>query len=327
MIFRAWNPLSQATRTYYLYSDEGLIAEATQAIQLNAGSVTASQEPGITTQYGPRPDSPFTTGTLFVKTKNSNGQSTIAYYHHNHLDTPMQATDKNGNVVWAAQYEAFGGATIIAPSPTAERPIINSNLRLPGQYEDQETGLHYNWNRYYNPQTGRYVTSDPIGLNGGINFYLYVEGNPLGKVDPTGLVNWSGSMGGVAIIDGVGAGFFGFDLTSECKCGKKVRIKGFVSTVAAGFGFKYTASGSAASFSDTRLCPDPGIANGFAFMTMATSSTGGGGSISKIKLGGLISKLGVSGPVYGIDISVGVYAGASVVTSAEVTPCGECGLE
>ncbi|MCL2876149.1 MAG: RHS domain-containing protein, partial [Betaproteobacteria bacterium] len=184
---RAGNLLTQATRTYYLYSDEGLIAEATQAIMLNAGSVTASQEPAITTQYGPKPDSPFTTGILFVKTKNSNGQNTIAYYHHNHLDTPIQATDKNGKVVWAAQIEAFGAVTIITPSPTAERPTITSNLRLPGQYEDQETGLHYNWNRYYDSQTGRYVTGDPIGIEGGANFYVYVGGNPVGYTDPLGL--------------------------------------------------------------------------------------------------------------------------------------------
>ena len=184
---RVGNPLSQATRTYYLYSDEGLIAEATQAIQLNAGSVTANHEPSITTQYGPRPNSPFTTGVLFVKTKNSNGQDTIAYYHHNHLDTPIQATDKNGNVVWAAQFGAFGQATIITPAATTERPAIISNLRLPGQYEDQETGLYYNWNRFYDPETGRYVTRDPIGLRGGFNAYTYVNGNPLKYTDPLGL--------------------------------------------------------------------------------------------------------------------------------------------
>lgn len=74
------NPLAPAQRTHYLYADEGLIAESTQAITLNAdGSVSASTAPQITTQYGPRPDSEFTTGTLFVKTKNSNGQDSFAY--------------------------------------------------------------------------------------------------------------------------------------------------------------------------------------------------------------------------------------------------------
>jgi len=57
----------------------------------------------------------------------------------------------------------------------------------PGQYYDQETGLHYNYFRYYNPQTGRYITPDPIGLEGGINLFAYVANNPVNWVDPEGL--------------------------------------------------------------------------------------------------------------------------------------------
>ena len=58
---------------------------------------------------------------------------------------------------------------------------------LPGQYYDQETGLHYNYFRYYDPTTGRYITSDPIGLAGGLNTYVYVDNNPLYWIDPFGL--------------------------------------------------------------------------------------------------------------------------------------------
>ncbi|MDR1888231.1 MAG: RHS domain-containing protein [Zoogloeaceae bacterium] len=100
--------LTQARRTYFLYSDEGLIGEETQNITLNEdGSTTANGQPEITTQYGPRPDSHFTTGILFIKTKNSNNEDTFAYYHHDHLNTPIQATDKEGNVVWSAIYNAL----------------------------------------------------------------------------------------------------------------------------------------------------------------------------------------------------------------------------
>ncbi len=190
---RAGQALPQAKRTFYMYSDGGLIAEAAEPVTVNPdGSISSQATPQITAQYGPKPGNPFTTGVLFIKTKSnngtdSNGQGVIAYYHHDHLGTPIQATDKSGKVVWAARYEPFGKAIIVTPQATAENPIITSNLRLPGQYEDEETGLHYNWNRYYDPAIGRYVQSDPIGLAGGVNSYGYVFANPLSKIDPRGL--------------------------------------------------------------------------------------------------------------------------------------------
>ena len=63
---------------------------------------------------------------------------------------------------------------------------INNDLRFPGQIEDRGTGLYYNNQRYYEPETGRYITADPIGLQGGLNPYAYVGGNPLLYSDPTG---------------------------------------------------------------------------------------------------------------------------------------------
>ena len=66
------------------------------------------------------------------------------------------------------------------------------NLRLPGRYFDKETNLYYNYFRDYAPLTGRYVQSDPIGLDGGVNTYAYVGNSPLDSFDPQGLVKWSG---------------------------------------------------------------------------------------------------------------------------------------
>jgi RHS repeat-associated protein len=184
---RAGAPLAQARRTYYLYADEGLIAEAMQNITLNPdASITATGPVIISTQYGPRPEAEFTTGVLFVKTINSNGQTSFAYYHHDQIGTPLQATDRAGNVVWAAAYNVFGQAAVVTPQATADKPTITSTLRLPGQIEDEETGLHYNFRRYYDPSIGRYISQDPIGLAGGDNLYRYAEADPVNLTDPTG---------------------------------------------------------------------------------------------------------------------------------------------
>jgi len=104
----------------------------------------------------------------------------LYYYHNDHLGTPQVLTDDTGTIAWKAVYSPFGEAVVSIQ--TVENPF-----RFPGQYYDQETGLHYNWNRYYDPKTGRYITPDPIGLGGGINLFVYVANNPIGSVDPLGL--------------------------------------------------------------------------------------------------------------------------------------------
>ncbi|MDA8142164.1 MAG: fibronectin type III domain-containing protein [Desulfobacteraceae bacterium] len=156
---RLWKEVG-GTRTYFFYTDEGLVAEYDQnGTQLKS--------------YGYKPDALWGTDPLFQKVG-----ATYYWYLNDHLGTPQRMIDGSGRVVWAATYDSFGNARI----DTAE---VANNLRLPGQYFDAETGLHYNWYRYYSPQTGRYLQTDP--LMDGLNLYSYVRSRPLMYIDPYGL--------------------------------------------------------------------------------------------------------------------------------------------
>ena len=106
---------------------------------------------------------------------------TMYFIHNDHLGTPQVVTDANQSVVWQADYQPFGEVDVTTN-------LIEQDARFPGQYIDKATGLHYNYFRDYDPTIGRYVQSDPIGLDGGLNTYGYVGGNPLIFIDPFGLV-------------------------------------------------------------------------------------------------------------------------------------------
>jgi RHS repeat-associated protein len=112
-----------------------------------------------------------------------------SYVHTDALGTPLRVTDKTGAVVWTAAYDPFGAA-IVSDDPDGDGVHQKLNLRLPGQYFDAETELHYNYFRDYDPTLGRYLESDPIGLSGGVNTYAYVRGNPIILIDSLGLSNY-----------------------------------------------------------------------------------------------------------------------------------------
>src|SRR5690606_30790478 len=111
---------------------------------------------------------------------------TLVYLHAHHLETPRLATNGSGTVVWSWEGEAFGG-TLPNEDPDADGVATTASLRFPGQYDDEETGLHYNWNRYYHPGTGRYIKSDPVGLHAGLSTFSYTTNNPGSLVDRFGL--------------------------------------------------------------------------------------------------------------------------------------------
>ena len=124
----------------------------------------------------------------------------VYYIYADHLNTPRQVVNQHNQVVWEwRQDDPFGNNV-----PVNANGFV-FNLRLPGQYFDQETGLHYNYYRDYDPLTGRYVQFDPVGLAGGLNGYAYVGGNPISYTDPKGLV--AQAIPGVAAIGGLACYF------------------------------------------------------------------------------------------------------------------------
>ncbi|NHZ42951.1 DUF6861 domain-containing protein [Massilia aquatica] len=128
----------------------------------------------------------------------SERRSEVHYIHTDHLGTPNEVTDQQGEIVWATQYKAWGNVLrVVHAAPTrhsvaaVEAEAANDAaqfqpIRFLGQYHDSETGLNYNRFRYYDADCGRYVSLDPIGLAGGSNSYQYAP-NPSAWVDPLGL--------------------------------------------------------------------------------------------------------------------------------------------
>ncbi len=130
------------------------------------------------------------------------GEAVVFHYHCDHLGTPLLMSDEAGEVVWEASYKAWGEVGAVTARASAASGIVPHNpLRFQGQQADEETGLHYNRHRYYDPAFGSFVSEDPIGLKGGPNPYQYAP-NPIAYLDPLGLargrctVYWYNHVGG-----------------------------------------------------------------------------------------------------------------------------------
>ncbi len=106
----------------------------------------------------------------------------LSYYHTDQIGIPREQTDQFGNLLWTGEYDAWGSLQREEKIyPNAHQPF-----RLQNQYYDQETGLHYNFLRYYDPNCGRFVNQDPIGLLGGEHLYSFAPNSQM-WVDPLGL--------------------------------------------------------------------------------------------------------------------------------------------
>ncbi|WP_424589694.1 RHS repeat-associated core domain-containing protein, partial [Buttiauxella sp.] len=121
----------------------------------------------------------------------------IHLYHCDHLGTPLALVDREGNIDWHITLDPWGN--VLSENNPQQ---LHQPLRMQGQQIDEESGLHYNRHRYYDPAQGRYISQDPIGLAGGWNGYSYTF-NPIQQSDPLGLSdNWGdlfslGTIGGV----------------------------------------------------------------------------------------------------------------------------------
>jgi RHS repeat-associated protein len=137
-------------------------------------------------------------GSIIQVLRNGKPQETWVFSHHDysavakiregqaysvisdHLGTPRELVAQDGRVVWSAYFDAYGKSIKVDASEES------CELRFPGQWHDPESGLHYNQFRYYDPEYGRYLSPDPIGIAGGLNEYAYSD-NPVKWIDPLGL--------------------------------------------------------------------------------------------------------------------------------------------
>ena len=150
-------------------------------------------------------------GDTPIATLQPNGSLVSVYYvHTDHLGTPRKITRPSDNgLMWRWGPDTFGS---LAPNANpAGLGTVTFNLRFPGQYSLNESGLFYNYFRDYDPQTGRYVESDPIGLQAGVNTYAYVGSDPISYLDPFGLdeTHMVNTSGGRSVWDGPTNGNWG----------------------------------------------------------------------------------------------------------------------
>ena len=187
-----------------IYSD-GVLVATTPANQLRADLLAAGKGNGVHAFSLATPGALKDNQTHTITVKYAGTQTNLnstpkplqcapsgaqAYYiFPDHLGTPRLIQDQQATTVWQWDNQEPFGNDVPNANPAGAGPF-EFNLRFPGQYYDRETSLAYNYFRDYDPATGRYVQSDPIGLQGGINTYAYIGGNPLSFTDFQGLQSY-----------------------------------------------------------------------------------------------------------------------------------------
>ncbi len=313
------NASSNSSTTWFIYSEQGLIAEANEQGELTK----AYGFNPVAAQQGLWSTDPIWQANVADNQLNST-ETTYHYLHTDHLYTPILATNKEGSITWKAVQEAFGALN------TLNQSRISMNLRFPGQYYDVETGTHYNFHRDYRPNAGRYVQSDPIGLGGGVNMYSYVDSGPVSQIDPTGLVRWSaqtigGARGFLYAFTG-GAEVMRF--SSTCQNGNSCVVYTAVVVVGVGIGtpIGITMDIRGTTYIDGFSEPSPSSIGGVA-VKQGCQAVIGRGVVSGmlIVVGNTVNESKFSFPninTVGFDISCQASVGISVVLYSDCD-CGD----
>jgi len=164
-----------------------------------------------------------------ANTAEPDAPAAVRYFHNDNIGTPREVSESDGRISWRASYRAWGNtvqveypdlapATAAALQADPQAEPLHQPLRFQGQYFDAETGLHYNRFRYYDPDVGRYISQDPLGLAGGLNTFAYAA-NPTVWMDPLGLTADKLARSLAAAGRPVGAGQTPHHIVQE-NCGK-----------------------------------------------------------------------------------------------------------
>lgn len=251
----------------------------------------------------------------------------ITFYHCDQVGTPQTMTNTRGECVWKILQDTWGTALEITVV-NQDNPFEQNNLRFQGQYYDLETELHYNRYRYYEPHSARYVSKDPIGLEGGLNNTKYVN-NPIQLVDMFGLIEWRGTEKSYTVFAVTG---LSYDLTSQCVNGVQNTVKfKVIGAGLAGKGFPYTINNvSEVTMVDNYKTLNPKAFNGGWGDLSAGATWRGGKGVGMTAVGEATSDGWTNDYSNGHSLGAGVSMGKVVgfdyrTNSCQVSEVPKCG--